>query len=317
MAGPIATSTTNFSSILANNITSAAQLELRSKLVYLSNNNATPMAYQGRGHTGTFVVPRVADIPHSDTPTGLTEGSPPAALDLSIGYSTVAATQYGAVVTMTDLASLEAPVELVSVASERIARNAADTADTIVRNLYQNTAVNVFYAGTVSTRATVAGKLLGAELQKLVARLRDLNVQPFADGYFRAIMHERQAFDLRADTATGGWVDTLKYTNAGPLLAQEIGQFAGCRVQATTQAPVFGAAGAAGVDVLRAVVFGPNALYFGDLQTVSAHIVLPGGDHTDPLGQLATVGWKAAFGAMLPDTTNNGAGAKYAVLETS
>src|SRR5574337_212929 len=91
------------------------------------------------------------------------------------------------------------------------------------------------------------------------------------------IMHERQAFDLRADTATGGWVDTLKYTNAGPLLAQEIGQFAGCRVQATTQAPVFGAAGAAGVDVLRAVVFGPGAIAFGDLQTVSAHVVLPGG----------------------------------------
>ena len=55
-----------------------------------------------------------------------------------------------------------------------------------------------------------------------------------------------------------------------------------------------------------------GAYTVSSLQRLSAHLVLPGGDHSDPLATKATAGWKCAFGSMIL----TGAGTKIWRLET-
>jgi hypothetical protein len=51
-------------------------------------------------------------------------------------------------------------------------------------------------------------------------------------------------------------------------------------------------------DVLNAVIFGPEAYAFGDWGSIQTYFTQPGGT-TDPLHQLAQVGWKGMFGAVI------------------
>jgi len=69
------------------------------------------------------------------------------------------------------------------------------------------------------------------------------------------------------------------------------------------------------VDVYSTYIFGPDSFALGDLQSVQAYLVSPGGDHVDPLAQKAIVGWKAMFGTKLLSIT--GAGNKYIRIEAA
>lgn len=51
-------------------------------------------------------------------------------------------------------------------------------------------------------------------------------------------------------------------------------------------------------DVLNAVIFGPEAYAFGDWGSIQTYFTEPGG-LVDPLHQLAKVGWKGMFGAVI------------------
>lgn len=51
-------------------------------------------------------------------------------------------------------------------------------------------------------------------------------------------------------------------------------------------------------NVLNAVIFGPEAYAFGDWGSIQSYFTQPGG-LTDPLHQLAKVGWKGMFGAVI------------------
>src|SRR5574337_104385 len=264
MAGPISTATTNFSST----VTALLQPELE-RLLRIDLNFADP----GTGHYQTAMLT-----------TDHNELTPPTANDLGITVDTLTPSQYGATISITDLAAAESPQDLVASAAERIARHAAATADQIVANVTTVAATTYGDAG--------ASAISGATVRKAVNKMRKSGVQPFDDGYFRAIISPEQYNSLQADTAVGGWVDSYKYTNAMPLLSNEVGLFGGCRFLLSARVPV-------ATGVYSGIIFGPGGVAFGDLQTVSAHVVLPGGDHSDPLGQLALVGWKASFGVKL------------------
>jgi hypothetical protein len=51
-------------------------------------------------------------------------------------------------------------------------------------------------------------------------------------------------------------------------------------------------------DVLNAVIFGPEAYAFGDWGSIQTYFTQPGG-FSDPLHQVAQVGWKGFFGAVI------------------
>jgi N4-gp56 family major capsid protein len=260
---------------------------------------------------------RYPDISHSLTE--LSEGvTPDPVVNLSVRTEYFSVKQYGAYTSLSDIVQQDSPHDLVSIASERISFAAAQSMDRIVRDVMNAGTARVNYAqgqssgdAAITTRAGLAAatlsdiadgvarqsyKLNGLEVKKAVARLKTANIPPYADGYYRCIIHPNQQFDLLTDTSNHGFLEATKYTQSLDLLNGEIGAYSGVRFLVSPEAKTFDVSGTA---VYSALFFGPDAFVVGDSQTMQTYFVAPGGDHSDPLSQRALLGYKVRFGAMI------------------
>lgn len=305
----LSTATSNFSSTVTALVHRQLEDALRANYPHAMPGNYREGEALGNG-TNSVTWIGYGDL--AAATTALTEGTAPTANTLTINVDTATATQIGATIEITDLAVLQSPHRLFEVAADVISDNAAKTYDTLMRDILAAGA-SVQYAGTATSRATVAAShlLTGALVKKMNTLLLSVNVPKFADGYFRSIINPLSVYDLQTDTATGGWMDVWKYTNAAPLIANEIGRFGGVTFQLSSTAKEFATAGASSADVMSTIFFGPNAYGMSKLQEINTYFVAPGGDHSDPLAQKGIVGWKGAHAALLLDAQ----GARYVRLE--
>jgi N4-gp56 family major capsid protein len=304
------TATTNFSATVVADVKRRVLDNLRAKYAHIAPGNPIQASYV-RG-TNSFVYVTYADL--AAATTALTEGTPPTDNALAISTESFSATQIGATFAISDLAALQSPHNLASIASERLADNAAKTADTLVREIIVAGA-SVFYAGSATSRATVAVShlLTGALVKRMVEELQTANIPTFDNGNYRAIIHTRQAGDLQRDTSTAGYVDIFKANPmAENLTSLRTASYAGVDFIVTQAAKVFATAGASSANVFAGLFFGPEAFAMNDLQSLNAYFVPAGGDHNDPIAQKIIVGWKQAFGAKLL----TGPGAKLMRAET-
>lgn len=290
------TGTTNFSSTVTADVKRRVLENLRAR--YAHGPMLGPIEGEYVEGTNSFTYVTYPDL--AAATTALTEGTPPTANALSISVDSFSATQIGNTVEVSDLAAKQSKHNLVAIAAERLADNAAKTSDILVREILVAGA-SVFYGGTATSRATVASShiLTGALVKRMVEELQTLNVEPFPNGNYRAVINPRQAGDLQRDTASGGWVDIFKYDEPGVLQGLRTASYAGVDFIITSNAKVFTTAGAGSANVYAALFMGPNAFALNDLQTLAAYLVGFGGDHSDPIAQKAIAGWKQAFGAKL------------------
>jgi N4-gp56 family major capsid protein len=306
------TATSNFSSTVVNLVTKAIVENLRARHVHAMPGNFIE-ANSGQGFNGTFVYTTYAD--GSVQTTALTEGTAPTAQALTISTESFSATQLGGVYELSDLTVAESPHDLIAVAADHAAEQAAKTIDINTREII-SAGSSVIYASTATSRATVASTMVltGALVKRLVTELEVNNVQRFPDGFYRMIIHPRQKYDLLTDTANGGWIDSFRYTNesGGPLSRWEVGTYGGMRFFVSSDAKTFATAGVSSANVYAGLAFGEGAYTLGYVQTLNAYFTPPGGDHSDPIAQKAQLGWKCMFGAKLL----TGAGAKLIRVET-
>lgn len=302
------TATSNFSSTVTALVEKQLEEALRAKYPHASPANYRPGRVLGNG---TNSVTWVGYTDLSASTTALTEGTAPTANALAIVVDQATATQIGATIEITDLAALQSPHELFSVAADIISDNAAKTRDVLVREIL-SAGASVKYV-TNTSRATIATSnvITGAQVKRMESLLLANNVDKFGDGFFRSIIHPHAVYDLQTDTASGGWMDVWKYVQNAPLLANELGRYAGVRFMLSTNAAVFATAGASSANVYSTIFFGPGAYGVSDMQGIKTYYVAPGGDHTDPLAQKGIVGWKSAFACLLLDAQ----GARYLRLE--
>jgi N4-gp56 family major capsid protein len=316
--------TTNFDKTVTALVLRRIEENLRDNAVYMQEGAFV----RGQLIPGTNLIRHIAysDLSVSTnnntvvpgTTPWLTEGVPPTEESLAILWEEYGAQQAGRTVAITDVALAQSPHQLMTVAAERVGINAAQTIDLFVANVLHAGTARVLYAGAATTRVTVAAThiLTGALIRRAVAVLRTANVEPFPDGYYHAFISPMVLFDLQGDTAAGGWIDAARYATPENFLTGEVGRYMGVRFIETNIGTNFANTGVGGtVDVYSTFIFGPNAFAFGDLQSVQAYLVSPGGDHTDPLAQKALVGWKAMFGTKLMGIT--GAGNKYLRIESA
>ena len=312
------TSTSGFSDLVTQLVAARAEEELRARAVHAMPGMYVPARFV-KG-TNTLRYARYADLAVS-TAT-LTEGTAPTDDALTISSEYFTAAQYGATVAISDLANLDSPHDLISIAAERVAYKAVRSMDTIVRdNIHANAATSAVFGATASATLTqnpansavaAAGLLSGSFVKQMVARLKGSNVPTFADGTYRCIIHPAQEYDLVSDTTVNGWIESRKYVDNTNLLTGEIGMFAGVRFIVSSDAKVYATAGASSGNVYNALFLGPDSYAIGDSQTLQSYFVAPGGDHSDPLAQKALVGYKMRFGSLLLDE----AGARYRILKT-
>jgi len=312
------TATSGFSDLVQELVAARAEEELRARAVHAMPGLYVPARFI-KG-TNTLRYARYADLAVNTTP--LTEGTAPTDNELTISSEYFTAAQFGATVAVSDLAQIDSPHDLISIAAERIAYNATRSMDVLVRDeihanvltsaVFGATGATTLTANTANSAVAAAGVLTGAFVKNMVARLKGANVPQFADGTYRCIIHPSQEYDLVSDTSVNGWIEANKYVNNMPLLTNEIGMFAGVRFIVSSDAKVYATAGASSGNVYSALFLGPDAYTIGDSQTLQSYFVAPGGDHTDPLAQKALVGYKMRFGSLLLDA----AGARYRVLKT-
>ena len=312
------TSTTNFSDLVTQLVSARAEEELRARAVHAMPGMYVPARFI-KG-TNTLRYARYADL--AVNTTVLTEGTAPTDDALTISSEFFTAAQYGATVAVSDLANLDSPHDLISIAAERVAYKAVRSMDHLVRDeifssaltsaVFGATGAATLTANTANSAVAAAGLLSGAFVKQMVARLKGSNVPQFADGTYRCIIHPAQEYDLVSDTSVNGWIESRKYVDNTNLLTGEIGMFAGVRFIVSSDAKVYATAGASSGNVYNALFLGPDAYTIGDSQTLQSYFVAPGGDHSDPLAQKALVGYKMRFGTLLLDE----AGARYRILKT-
>ncbi len=244
---------------------------------------------------------------------GLTEGDNTATLALeealTIGYQQFQCTQFGRLVGISDIALVENPHELMSVAAERVAWNALETLDRNVGDTIEAaTIADVFTPGsgyTARNQVTQnsADYASATTIRAAVTQMRAMNVPTFPDGYYHGIIHPYVAHDLMSEAATitGAWIDVRKYggPDAEDLLRGEVGRMHGVRFMESNQSTYLGANGATAAHIFGTVIYGPDYYVFGDEQSTEAYVVRPGGDHYDPLAQKALVGWKGMWGTQV------------------
>jgi N4-gp56 family major capsid protein len=312
------TGQSGFSDLVTQLVAARAEEELRARAVHAMPGMYVPARFI-KG-TNSLRYARYADL--SPSTATLTEGTAPTDDALTISSEFFTAKQYGATVAISDLANLDSPHDLISIAAERVAYKAVRSMDNIVRDAIHSTALSTSVFGATgattiganpaNSAVAVAGVLTGAFVKQMVARLKGANVPAFADGYYRCIIHPSQEYDLITDTAVNGWIEARKYTDPTNILTGEIGQFAGVRFLVSSDAKVDAAAGASSGNVYSALFLGPDSYAVGDSQTLQSYFVAPGGDHTDPLAQKAIVGYKMRFGVLVLDE----AASRLRVLKT-
>lgn len=312
------TGQSGFSDLVTQLVAARAEEELRARAVHAMPGMFVPARFI-KG-TNSLRYARYADLAPS-TAT-LTEGTAPTDDALTISSEFFTAKQYGATVAISDLANLDSPHDLISIAAERVAFKAVRSMDNIVRDnihstvgtaaVFGATGATTIGANPANSAVAAAGVLTGAFVKQMVARLKGANVPAFADGYYRCIIHPAQEYDLITDTAVNGWIEARKYTDPTNILTGEIGQFAGVRFLVSSDAKVDAGVGAGSGNVYSALFLGPDSYAVGDSQTLQSYFVAPGGDHNDPLAQKAIVGYKMRFGTLVLDE----AGARLRVLKT-
>jgi N4-gp56 family major capsid protein len=267
---------------------------LRANLVFADESLAEVGTFAPGFDTLTFVSS--PDIALNTTP--LTEGTRPDSKALTIATVSFSTDQYGDLVSITDVAKIKSPVELVAIGIERLARQSRETLDQIARDVIA-AGGTPFYstvsANTVRTDLATADIATSNGLKKLAVAMKKAKVPRFADGFYRLMVHPDVSFDIQAETtAPGGWMDTYKYSDNTPLIRGEIGRFAGFRIQEVVNAPTFvSTANPVYANLAYGDIKGWGA---GDLQTLQTYHVMPGGDHYDALGQEELLGWKVNWG---------------------
>jgi N4-gp56 family major capsid protein len=312
----LSTATSNFSALVQEVVQKSAEQELRTNLVHtIPGNYAKASIVKG---TNFIRFARYADL--AAQTAALTEGAPPTAQALTIASEGASATQIGGVFEITDLATLDSPHDLIAINAERAGRQAAASVDVLVREILAAGASVQYVTQAARSALATSNVVTGAQIKKMVALLSKTNVPTFGDGFYRAIIHSDVVYDLFTDTANGGWMDASKYVDNMPLLKGELGRYHRVRFLETggtgtgtnPGAKVFPDAGASSADVYSTIFLGPDAYVYADSQPMQAYFIAPGGDHSDPIAQLAKIGWKTRFGCMLIDE----AGPRYIRLES-
>jgi len=260
---------------------------LRSLPVMRSVADVRPVALTNPGTSLRFAV--YSNL--AAATTALTETSDVTPLALANpSQVTVTVTEYGNAVEQTEKVNMASFSSIDTMIGDAIAFNAADTLDQLVATALTSGSV-VKYGGSRTSTATLTATdvLSTTMLRKAQTELLEANAQPRVGDLYTLFIHPRQAFDLRAETGSGGFVDIHKYTteNVGNLLTGTIGVLEGFQVVQTSRVPS-ATSGASSARVYSAVAVGKEALLEANVYDVQT-VVAP---QIDILRRKSALGWK-------------------------
>ena len=259
---------------------------------------------QGEGGYGTGVNywTRWTNLPVVTVGQG--EGVPTTAVGMSAVNVTGSTAQYDAAVSISDILAYTSFGDVMKEAMKRLAYNAGESIDAIVRNVIATagTLQNATgVAGAAFTSIPVTGYLTIGEIKKAVRTLRRNDAPTLEDGYYVGAIHSDTLYDLQSDTTVGGWIDANKYTdsNVNKLLKGEVGRLHGVRFLETSAGYVRGTGVTSSASLYVTNIFGQDAFGVTELQGLKTYVKgFESGGTADPTEKVATAGWKTTFGVV-------------------
>jgi N4-gp56 family major capsid protein len=231
------------------------------------------------------------------------EGVAPNDTALTTTAITAVVDQLGAFVTLTDLAKLTPKHPVMQKTIELLGVQGARSYDNLIFNAI-SAGTGVFYAGGVASRATLTSTsyLTFQDVLKGVVNLRKNGASEFDDGNFVLVVTPQVEGDLLQDTN----LQNVAYrqqpnSHNNELYKGAIMTFGGVTIVRSNQlaANVVPNTGVGGTLTAHlCFLFGQNAYAVTNLQNMQTYTQQPGGI-ADPLEQRMTVGWKAAFKAVI------------------
>lgn len=150
--------------------------------------------------------------------TAATEGTPGNGASLTQNTGTINLTQYVQYISFSDKVVMTAISDTVSEGAEELGYSGALSVDTVVREAFDVQA-NTTTAARIDKNT---GTYLTASLIRQAAMsLRSANIKTKDNGLFYGVAHSLTAFDLINDSAAGGWIDLMKYTDGNASKLQE------------------------------------------------------------------------------------------------
>jgi N4-gp56 family major capsid protein len=246
--------------------------------------------------------------------SALTEGTPPTEMSLTITAVTATLAQYGAFVKISDLLIVAGIDPAMEQTNDLESEQAGRSIHTLIVNALAS-GTTVQYASTATTRLTVAAGMnfYMIEVRKAVRTLKKNNVMRFPDGYYHGSLTPSQWYDLRSDSSANTgmtWAQANTYVNTDNFQKGMLGAVEGVTFYETsTDNPVFTGAGAGGIDVHAAFIYGQGGYGTVDLTTQTVAdidpltnrgidvMVVPANTPSkiDPLQQYGISGWKVAY----------------------
>ena len=288
------TSTTGLHVTLQNYYDGKLLMEMEKRLVFYQNGQRKALPK----HSGR-AVEFWRYKPFDAVTTALTEGVIPNSQTLSMEKVVCNVASYGGYVATTDVLSLTGVNTQTNTLVNLMAKQGALSIDHIVRDAV-SAGTQVQYAGSAANRAAISAthKLTIADIRKAVRTLEKNGAPKFnrgGKGYYKAIVGSDAKYSLQSDSL---WEEKGKYQQAEQIENGEIGKLFGVIFIESSEAKVFSQAGASQADVGATLVFGEDAYGVVDLGAVGdspvRSIIKPLGSagSSDPLDQIATVGWK-------------------------
>ena len=228
----------------------------------------------------------------------LSEGVTPDGNNLDVSKIEAVVAQYGDFVTISDLIQMTGIDPVLAETSELLGEEAAELIDTKIQEAIAK-GTNVYFAGGVETRGAVASTLTGADIKKIVRKLKNANAKRFADGYYHMQIDPSIAYDLMEDKDS--WVDVSKYSKPEQMAKGELGKMHGMKFFESTNLKTVTEGDK---DIHIAFAYGKDSYACVDLEGGAGKpeiIVKPNGSAgtNDPLNQRASAGWKNCFTAVI------------------
>jgi N4-gp56 family major capsid protein len=230
-------------------------------------------------------------------PIALVEGVTPSSDALQMTNVQITCNQYGRFLEFTDRVVTQSIDPMLSIIVGRQGQQSGRTFDKLGRAVMNSGTIVRYSNGRVSRATVAAGDVwTAAEVKKLKRTL----VKNFAlrrkGGTYVCVISPDSEYDLQN---INEWLAVKEYSDKEGLYKGEIGTLYGIRFVVATEAQVFTAAGAAGIDVHSSVAFGEDAFGASEIDGLALKTISKPLGYRDPLDQVGSQGWKGTWGGAI------------------
>lgn len=239
---------------------------------------------------------RFGRIAASATANALQEGVIPQATALQVNKISATIGQYGDFAQVSDLLSMTSLDPVIEKASEQFGLAAADLIEQLIEAELTATATTDYVENRANDNAVLATDIptLRDFVREMVRLKKSLVKKHASLGAYGVVLHPNHEFDLLGETNIGGMIDSAKYGLADQkaLMQGEVGKAYGMRFFVSD---AMGTTTGSNTTVYRDYVIGEQPFGTVALDKSNAEIFakpLGSGGTSDPLSQIATVGYK-------------------------